>query len=308
MDTVKICEGISELSDSYSGFLIDQWGTLHDGEQPRPNAIEALEILKSRGKQIIVISNSGQREKENIQRLEKIGFPKDLFHHVITSGEMTWQSLKNRDSGIFSGLGDKCFLLNRDNNRCVLDETGISTTDTIDEADFILLTGSDAPEKTLENYYDEILRKASRKRLKMFCANPEMKVTIGGVNMLGSGEIAQRYEEFGGVVTYIGKPFPSMFQYAMSRFDNVLPSQIVMIGDSLSHDIIGARSIDMDCALIANGVHSPSFSKVKSTTDIHKVLKTLAQNYGGLPTYFIPRFNWGKALPDRKNKRKQTKK
>lgn len=307
MDAVKICEGISDISDSYSGFLIDQWGTLHDGEKPYDGVIEALENLKSRKKKIIVISNSGRRAEQNRDRLQKIGFSPDLFDHIVTSGEMTWRSLNNRTDGVFKGLGDKCFLINRNHDTSVVADTDIHVVEDIDGADFILLTGSDAPEKSLENYYDAILRKASRKRLRLICANPEMTVTIKGVNMLGSGEIARRYEEFGGVVTHIGKPFPSIFQYAVSLFDNILPSQIVMVGDSLSHDMRGATAMNMDCVLVANGVHSGAFARVQTTADIHKILKTMGINYGVLPTYFVPRFRWGKALPDRKNKRRAKK-
>ncbi|PCI00954.1 MAG: TIGR01459 family HAD-type hydrolase, partial [Alphaproteobacteria bacterium] len=160
MDGVKICEGISDISDSYSGILIDQWGTLHDGEKPYDGVIEALENLKSRGKQIILISNSGQRAEDNTKRLVKIGFRADLFNHVVTSAEVTWRSLENREEGVFKGLGNKCFLMNRANDVSVLNDTDIVVVDDVNDADFVLLTGSEAPTKTLENYYDDILRNA----------------------------------------------------------------------------------------------------------------------------------------------------
>lgn len=304
MSGVKICEGLSDISDSYSGLLIDQWGTLHDGEKPFDGVVEALENLRSRGKQIILISNSGQRTDENAKRLDQMGISSNLYDYIVTSAEMTWRSLDNREDGVFKGLGNKCFLMNRNENTSVIAGTDIDVVDDVEKADFILLTGSDAPTKTLENYYDDILRKAVRKQLKMICANPEMTVIIKGEHILGSGQIARRYEEFGGVVSYIGKPFPSIFQYGASLFKDLLPSQIVMIGDSLSLDIRGATAMNMDCVLIASGAHNGTFSRAKSTADIHKMLKTLGVNYGVRPTYFVPRFNWGRALPDRKNKRR----
>lgn len=307
MDTVKICEGISEISDSYSGFLIDQWGVLHDGERPYPGVIEALESLKARNKQIIVISNSGKRADINKDRFKELGFPENLFDHIVTSGEATWQNIQNPENTIFEGLGQKCFLLSRGGDQSVVEGTDVEVVNDIEDANFILLTGSDAPEKTLEDYYDPILKQASRKRLRMICANPDIKGIAGDKTILGCGAIAKRYEEFGGVVTYIGKPFPPIFRYALSLFKNVLPSQAVVIGDSLSHDIMGAVNTNLDCCLVAQGLHAGSFSKVQSTADIHKVLKSLGQNYGVLPTYFIPRFAWGKPLPDRKNKRKKSK-
>ena len=306
VNTIKICEGISDISDAYNGFLIDQWGTLHDGEKPYPDAIETLRHLKSRGKQIILISNSGKRSVPDSVRLKKMGFTDDLYDHIVTSSETTRQSLKNRDKGVFADLGNKCFLMNRLNDTAVIDGLAdLVIVDDVNDADFILLTGSDAPEKTMENYYDPILKQASRKRIRMVCANPEKIITINGQNYMGSGEIARRFEEFGGVVNYVGKPFPAIFQYALSLFVDLYQSQICVVGDSLANDVRGARYLDMDCALIANGMHRGAFSKVQSTSDIQKVLNMLCKNFGAEPTYFIPRFHWGRELPDRKNKRKK---
>lgn len=304
-DQVKICEGISDISDSYQGFLIDQWGTLHNGHNLFPDVLDTLKQIKSRGKQIILMTNSGKRSEADRKRLAKLGLTEEYFDHIVTSSETTWQGLCDRTTEPIKGVGEKCFLMNRHGDTSVVEGIdSITIVDDINDADFILLTGSDAPEKTIENYYDPLLKQASRKQLKMICANPEKVITINGQNFTGSGEIALRYKEFGGVVDYIGKPYPSIFLYAMSLFKDLYPSQIVMIGDSLANDIIGARNLDMDCALIANGVHQGAFSKVRNTADIHKVLATLGKNYGAVPTYFIPRFKWGKPLPDRKNRRK----
>jgi HAD superfamily hydrolase (TIGR01459 family) len=308
VEQVKICEGISDISDSYNGFLIDQWGTLHNGTKPYDGAVEALQNLRQRGKQIILISNSGHRASVDRVRLNKIGIPDDCYDHIVTSAEMTWQNLNNRDVGAFKNMGGRCFLLSRHDNRSVVDGIDdLTIVDDIDDADFVLLTGSNAPEKTLDDYYNPILKKASQRHLKMICANPETTITIDGVNYMGSGQIASRYEEFGGVVTYIGKPFPSIFQYAISLFKDIYPSQICMIGDSFTNDIRGAHHLDMDSAFIAGGMHMGSFRKVANTNDIHKMLKMLGVNHGVLPTYFVPKFHWGKTLPDRKNKRKKSK-
>lgn len=304
IDQVKICEGISDISDSYNGFLIDQWGTLHDGKKPFVDVINTLNELRSRGKQIILVSNSGKRSDDDHNRLLDMGFPEDLFDHIVTSAEVMWQSLNNQTDGIFKGLGSNCFLINRHGDLSGIDEIDtINVVDDVENASFILLTGSDSPNKTFENYYDDILKKASRKQIKMVCANPEKTITIDGKHYMGSGEIARRYEEFGGVVNYIGKPFPSLFQYALNLFDDLYRSQVCVIGDSLSNDMRAAQYLDMDCALIANGMHKGSFSKVRNRMDIHKMLKVLGKNHGVEPTYFIPKFHWGKALPDRKNKR-----
>ena len=46
------------------------------------------------------------------------------------------------------------------------------------------------------------------------------------------------------------KPHPSIFEAALRRIDSA-PSEAVMVGDSLAHDIAGARSIGMRGVLVA---------------------------------------------------------
>lgn len=73
MGKTKFCQGISDISDSYSGFLIDQWGVIHNGVKPYDGVIDCLKELQSRKKQVIILSNSGKRAEENKKRLKEIG-------------------------------------------------------------------------------------------------------------------------------------------------------------------------------------------------------------------------------------------
>ena len=302
---IRICQGLSDLSDSYQGWILDQWGVLHYGKAPYPGVLDALQELKSRNKQIVLLSNSGKRAETNMARMEEIGFDPDVFTAVLTSGEMTYEGLKARDSGIFQGLGDKCYLFSRQGDTAIVDGCGITLVDQMDQADFIMLAGLDHSEKTIESYEPE-LREGVRRGLKMICANPDMRALMGDQTFLGPGEIAKRYNDFGGVVHYIGKPHTPIYKAAMERFDGILPSQMIMVGDSLGHDILGAARSGIDTCLVGTGIHAASYKPVKTPEMLQKTLHTLSINYGVRPNFFCPQFEWGKALPDRKNRRKRT--
>lgn len=306
MDDIRLCQGISELCDSYTGYILDQWGVLHDGTRPYDGAIEALIELKNRHKQIVVLSNSGKRSEDNAKRLQSLGFDLGLFDHILTSGEMTWLGLKERKSGIFEGLGDKCLLFSRHNDTKLVDGLGLKLVDKAEDATFILVSGMDDPPKgrTVTDL-EPVLRAGVRKRLKMICANPDLQALIGGNTHAGAGAIAKRYEEFGGVVRYIGKPFPPVIRHAQTLFKDVLPSTTVVIGDSLPQDIMGGINCGLDTCLVATGVHGASFRGVKSRDDCQKVLRALGTNFGVRPNFWIPKFHWGKILLDRKNKRRK---
>ncbi|MCB1537466.1 MAG: TIGR01459 family HAD-type hydrolase [Rhodospirillales bacterium] len=308
MDDTRLCQGISELCDSYTGYIIDQWGVLHDGRRPYDGAIEALKELKSRKKQVVILSNSGKRAEDNIRRLGNLGFDPSLFDHVLTSGEITWMGLKERKIGAFEGLGDACYLISRGGDATLVDGLGLTLVDRPEDASFILVSGMDDPgtpgARTVADL-EPVLRVGVQRRLRMICANPDLQALIGASTHAGAGALAMRYEEFGGVVRYIGKPFPPAFRHAQSLFHDVLPSTTVVIGDSLPMDIMGGINCGLDTCLVATGVHGASFRGVKSRDDCHKVLRALGTNFGARPNFWIPKFHWGKVLLDRKNKRRQ---
>lgn len=310
MSSTKICQGISDISDSYAGFIIDQWGVLHDGEKPYDGVVDCLKQLKSRGKYIIILSNSGKRSEVNAERLKEIGIPSMLYDVILTSGEMAWRGMEKQDEGFFQNLGKKCFIFSRGGDRSIIEGLDIEAVDNIDHADFLIISGTDAPEKTLEEYYEPILRKAARRGLKALCANPDSKALIGMTTVIGPGGIARRYTDFGGVVHYIGKPHQPIYQYCIKLLQEqeIYPGQTVMIGDAMAHDILGGSMANIDTCLVKSGLHAGIFKNAKDLTSFKKALHVLSAQYNNLkPNYIVNRLSWGNALPDRKHKKREAR-
>lgn len=309
MGKTKFCQGISDISDSYGAFIIDQWGVLHNGEKAYDGVIDCLKELKARKKYIIILSNSGKRAAENKERLKKLGITPSLYDVIVTSGEATWQGLEKQDDGFFRDIGEKCFLMSRGGDTSIIDGlANISVTDSIEEADFLLIAGSDAPEKTLAGYYEPLLRTAIRRRLKAICANPDSRILIGNNQAMGPGMIAQRYEDFGGVVHYMGKPHKPIFHHCIKLMQEreIYPGQSVMIGDTMAHDIMGAAAVGIDTCLVKNGLHHGSFKGCTSLYEVDRALNILVlQHHNIRPTYLVDRMKWGKPLPDRKHKKRK---
>ncbi len=308
MGKTKFCQGLSDISDSYSGFIIDQWGVLHNGEKLYDGVLDTLQQLKERQKFVVILSNSGKRAEENAVRLKKMGIAPSLYDRIVTSGEMTWQGLKDQDEGFFKGMGRKCFLISRENDTSIVDGLDIELVDDIDSAEFLLISGSDAPEKTLVDYYEPLLRHAVRRRLKAICANPDSRRLVGAAQYFGPGLIARRYQDFGGVVHYIGKPHQPIFQHCVKIMQekDIYPGQTVMIGDTMAHDIVGASGIGIDTCLIKNGLHYGAFRNCKTPYDVDKTLNILTLQYNNVrPTYLVDRLKWGNPLPDRKHKKRK---
>lgn len=304
--STKFCHGISDVSDSYAGFIIDQWGVLHDGVKPFDGVVDCLKELKSRGKYIIILSNSGKTSAANKDRMNDLGIGPSLYNDIITSGEMTWQGLDKQDDGVFKDIGKKCYLMSRGGDRSIVDGLDIDIVENVAEADFLLISGSDAPEKTIEDY-EPALRAAARKQLKAICANPDSLAVLRNANVMGPGTIARRYIDFGGVVEYIGKPHQPIYQYCTKilQENDIYAGQTIMIGDSMAHDILGASLANIDTCLVKDGLHKATFKNAKTLIEMEKALKNLGAQHGNIsPTYMVNKFHWGKALPDRKHKKK----
>lgn len=304
--STKFCQGISDISDSYAGFIIDQWGVLHDGNKPFEGVVECLKQLKERGKHVIILSNSGRTAAANKERLKEIGIGPSLYNNIITSGEMTRQGLSDQSDGVFKDIGRKCYLISRGGDESLIEGLEIERVDDIDKADFLLICGTDFPAKKVEDY-EPVLRKAARRQMKAICANPDSLAVLRNANGMGPGTLARRYSDFGGVVEYIGKPHQPIFQHCIKilREKDIYAGQTIMIGDSMAHDIVGGALAHVDACLVKSGLHNAAFKNAKTLIDMEKALKNLgAQHNNVMPAYIVNKFHWGKALPDRKHKKK----
>ncbi len=302
----KFCQGISDISDTYMGFIIDQWGVLHNGEKAYDGVIECLKELKARNKHIIILSNSGKRASENKERLKKIGITPSLYDVILTSGEMAWQGMKNQDEGFFKDLGKTCYLISRGNDRSIVEDTGVDVVDDVKDADFLLISGSDAPQMTLQDY-EPVLKAAVRKRLTAICANPDSHGVMGKGLIMGPGTLAARYKDFGGVVHYIGKPHQPIFQRCIKIFQEqeIYPGHTIVIGDTMAHDILGGALVNIDTCLVKTGLHANAFKNKATPAETDKALNLIINQFNGVkPKYLVDTLRWGNPLPDRKHKKR----
>jgi len=74
--------GSYSILDQCSGVLLDQFGVLHDGKQPYPQAVAAVKQLADAGKQVVILSNSSRRSGGTIGKLAKMGFEEAWFAGV----------------------------------------------------------------------------------------------------------------------------------------------------------------------------------------------------------------------------------
>lgn len=245
---------LADLAERYDVFFIDQFGVLHDGQSPYPGAVDALSWLTAIGKRTILISNSGKRSKQNVERLRSLGFAENSYESMLSSGELAWTMLSENRFGDLIGGETKCLLLARGGDRSAIAGLKVRQARSADDADVILLAGSRGDEISLADYA-ALLGIAAERRVPCLCTNPDkLMLTPSGLRF-GAGAIADMYEQLGGPVTRIGKPFPAIYDAALRLTGYPPKATVCCIGDSIEHDIAGGRSAGLKTALVRTGIH-----------------------------------------------------
>lgn len=278
---------IDALLERHRYFLIDQFGVLHNGKTPYPGAIEALAHIRDSGAQSIIISNSGKRSAPNYLRMESLGFKRDSYHEMITSGETAWHRCKAMIENGELNPGAACYLLSNDGDTSSIDGLGLRQASTVDEAELIMLSGLRVDDSEIDvelDYYLNLLQPALASNTLCICTNPDKKALIGNTTVFGPGRVAEEFEKRGGRVLWVGKPYPEIYQFCLPRFEGYTKeqqSQVVCIGDSIEHDICGGANSGLATALVRTGIY-------QHLDDAE--MPALFSRYGAKPDYLLKRF------------------
>ena len=269
MNTREI-SSLSIISNLYEIFIFDLWGTIYNGKALFPGIKLLLENLKARQKTIIFLSNSPQLPNVVAQRLSRLGLSTLHYDLLVTSGGEANEQLLSGISPVISSFNGLVFELGPNRFPNTLPVNKFTTTESIVEANWIFNAGPDKESNRLGDYKN-LLVGAKQRDLPMLCTNPDKLVFHGEERQLCAGGIAEFYESIGGNVSYIGKPYTNVFERCLEFVDNFDKKKVIMIGDNLETDIIGADSIGIDSVLIASGVHQLSDS-IKNSISSNRLL------------------------------------
>lgn len=257
---------LAHLIDGYEGLLLDAYGVLLTHEGALPGAVDFIRRLNELRKPYLILTNDASRSPwASAVRYREMGIPIDP-ERVITSGSaLAAYFSKEGLAGtrqVVLGTEDSLEYVTRAGGKVVTPATEM-------EADGLVVC--DERGYPLREYLDHVLswlyRKTDRgERVSLVLANPDLVYpagagrfgfTAGAVALLLERALALRYperEDLG--FTPLGKPHAPMFEEAVERLGT---RKLVMIGDQLDTDILGARNAGLDSAWIGTGVgrHGP---------------------------------------------------
>jgi len=240
-----VTPSLEAVAEPYSTILCDIWGVVHDGARLLPGAAERLLAWKRAGKRIILITNAPRPASTVQHDLDRLGLPRAAYDAITSGGQAGIAALIDPVRGVgFLGTAD---------DRADLVDHGVR----IVGRDFTELacTGLDEFRDDPADYGAELAAWAGQGVL-MHCLNPDRVVVHCGVREACAGALADIYEEFGGSVTWYGKPHRSIYRHALSLAGDPPLGEVLAIGDGLVTDMLGAARTGIAAIFVAGGIHA----------------------------------------------------
>ena len=288
-DSFHVVPGFSHpvILDKYDGFLVDQWGVMHNGKEAMEGAPECIaELATIHGKKMVILSNSPSSEAATLEALLGLRFnPAHFEGGAITSGDLAsdyilehYGTKGKKCKALFMAWDDPAAPFQAFLDRCgtlelVTSFEGEEPNVLIVQGNQVLLgeprqdgtgrenvsLGDFVVSGQTEGIIDTILKECVTRQIPLLCVDPDF-VTYNpdGTTFFMPGTVAKRFEELGGTCQYFGKPHTVAFERGIERLKShgiTDTSRMAMIGDSLHHDVQGANALGLDSILVLGGVH-----------------------------------------------------
>ena len=294
--SIKSLRGIRSLVDRYDTYVVDLWGTLHDGIVAYPGAIDGLVRLKAAGKRVALLSNVPRRLGPAVELLEGFGIEAGMYDVLMTSGESVYRALRDRPTDWFKKLKGACWHLGNPRDRRLFEGLELDLREGPEGTGFCVATGAKMNEERVEDYQKELDR-ALAMGLPMVCANPDIVVPVGDMLAICAGAFAEYYQGKGGDVSWHGKPYAAIYGELFAEIEAaggapVDPARTLAIGDGLHTDIAGAAAAGISTALLVGGVHKPDLKLNWLGKPNADALTQLIDKAVAKPDHVLRRFAW----------------
>ena len=244
--------GLVDIADRYDAVLCDVWGVIHNGRESFAPACDALIRFQQTRGSVVLISNAPRPAAAVHAQLDQLGVPREAWSGFVSSGDATRSVLAAIAPGPVFALGP-------DRDEPLYDGLGL-TFAPLEDAAYIACTGLvDDMTETPEDYRVRLMD-AARRGLPFVCANPDRVVQRGDRLIPCAGALADLYEELGGEVIMVGKPYAPTYVLAVAEAERLAGRQldrarILCIGDGVGTDVKGAEAQGLDCLFVTGGIH-----------------------------------------------------
>jgi HAD superfamily hydrolase (TIGR01450 family) len=251
---------MASLIEGYSCLLLDAYGVLLDKSGPLPGAVALIRYLNEISKPYYILSNSASTLPEHMAAtLAEMRLPIPQ-QRLITAGLLLLPYFQQH--GL---VGGRCIALGTQDSLAYVRRAGgtVVSPDTLGSVNAVIIadqTGFPLLE-ALDDTLSVVLRQFERQEpTHLVLCNPDLiyprapgrfGFTAGGLAAMLEAVLRERYPESAYGFVRLGKPFQGMFEEAVSRAGT---RNMVMIGDQLATDVLGANQFGIDSVLISSGL------------------------------------------------------
>lgn len=244
-------------------FLLDLDGTLYIDESPIKGAIQAVSLIKEKGKKVCFLTNNSSRSRERyLDKLKRMGFDADI-EEIVTSGTVTENYLQK------ARKNKKVYLLGTLDLKSEFERAGINLV-------------SDYPDIVIIGYhtsvtYNEIndTCRFIRNGAEFWATHPDKNCPSKDGFMPDTGSFLKLIECSTGrkPSKIIGKPYRYMIWDIRERY-NILPKFMAMVGDRLTTDIMfGIKNKLLNVLVLSGETNDEMLQNFRQKPDI--VLPTI---------------------------------
>lgn len=249
---------LDALIARYDALLLDAYGVLVTLDGPLPGAVALIDRLNRLGKPYWLLSNTAARLPEHAAaRYRSFGLALEAGR-ILTPGMLLAQHF--REEGL---VGRASLVLGPEDSRVYVERAGgqpVAPGDDFeavvlaDQAGFPLL-------ETLDWLISSLIAKIEGgARVPLILPNPDLiyptrrgfGLTAGSLAVLLEAVLARRFPDRADLrFVPLGKPQPGLFEMAAQLAGS---RNLVMLGDQIQTDILGAARFGIDSVLVMSGV------------------------------------------------------
>ena len=233
------------LADSFDGFLVDLDGVVWVGREMVPGAVEALQALRERGKEIVFVTNNSVKPPSAYAaRLRDAGI-ETADDRVLTGGAVTARLAAER-----VGRGGTAFVIGAPGFKETVAATGLKLLDgeAARSADAVVVSAH------REFDYAELLTatRALQAGAALFGTSRDPTLPMPGGAWPGTGATLAAVETASGKRAETGgKPEPYLFDQARALIPGA--TRVAIVGDRIASDIEGGRRAGLATVLVLTG-------------------------------------------------------
>ena len=223
-------------------FVFDAFGVLNVGETLIEGADRRLDQLRAMGCQIRILTNAASYDRSGaIAKFQRLGLTV-ADHEIITSRDATLDALTPGLWGVAAAEEDALRDIGSD---CVRLGEKLADYDRVDG--FLLLSSSGWTEAR-----QELLQASLSARSRpVMVANADLAAPRDDGFSLEPGFFGHQLVDKGAAqVRFFGKPFPEVYGLVEASLPDTPKHQIVMCGDTLHTDILGATACGWRTVLV----------------------------------------------------------